>query len=222
MTFAGVIIAAVSAGLGSSSAHPWAKTSYTRCLRSVASIGRWSARRPWRAIALWLEFVAVAAAIGVVSGIRSLDNGAVGESARGSDLMAEHQRLAAGPRVRLPAQRHAPRATRVPRRDATSPTRIASGRSATSRFRSRPTGMRPSSRTSRIVSLEPCARVLAAGAAIPASRSSRPATSRPARPATASSTATSGAPSSSRSRDAARPAVRVRRDRRRARGSCSR
>ena len=60
-------------------------------MRSVASIGRWSARRPWRAIALWLGFVVVAAAIGVASGIKSLDNGAVGESARGYDLMAEHQ-----------------------------------------------------------------------------------------------------------------------------------
>jgi hypothetical protein len=34
--------------------------------------------------------VVVAAAIGVASGIKSLDNGAVGESARGYDLMAEH------------------------------------------------------------------------------------------------------------------------------------
>jgi uncharacterized membrane protein YdfJ with MMPL/SSD domain len=60
-------------------------------LRSVASIGRWSARRPWRAIAVWLAFVVVAAAAGIASGIKSLDNGAVGESARGYDLMAEHQ-----------------------------------------------------------------------------------------------------------------------------------
>jgi hypothetical protein len=60
-------------------------------VRSVASIGRWSARRPRRAIALWLTFVTVAAAIGVVSGIVSLDNGAVGESARGYDLIAEHE-----------------------------------------------------------------------------------------------------------------------------------
>ncbi|MFL6016023.1 MAG: MMPL family transporter [Gaiellaceae bacterium] len=60
-------------------------------MRSVASIGRWSARRPWRAIAVWLAFVVVAAAVGIASGIKSLDNGAVGESARGYDLMAEHQ-----------------------------------------------------------------------------------------------------------------------------------
>jgi RND superfamily putative drug exporter len=59
-------------------------------LRSVASIGRWSARRPWRAIALWLGFVVVAAALGVASGIKSLDNGAVGESARGYALMNQH------------------------------------------------------------------------------------------------------------------------------------
>src|SRR5262249_25132628 len=52
--------------------------------------GRWSARRPWRAIALWLGFVVVAAALGVASGIKSLNNGAVGESARGYELMDQH------------------------------------------------------------------------------------------------------------------------------------
>jgi uncharacterized membrane protein YdfJ with MMPL/SSD domain len=29
-------------------------------MRSVATIGRWSTRRPWRAIAAWLLFVALA------------------------------------------------------------------------------------------------------------------------------------------------------------------
>jgi uncharacterized membrane protein YdfJ with MMPL/SSD domain len=59
-------------------------------LRSVASIGKWSARRPWRAIALWLAFVVIAAAVGVSSGINSLDNGAVSESARGYAIMDAH------------------------------------------------------------------------------------------------------------------------------------
>lgn len=45
-------------------------------------------RRPWRAIALWLAFVAVAGAI--ATGIKSLQNGAVGESARGYELIDEH------------------------------------------------------------------------------------------------------------------------------------
>jgi putative drug exporter of the RND superfamily len=60
-------------------------------LRSVADIAKWSARRPWRAIALWLAFVVVVAAIGISTGIKSLQNGAVGESARGYALIDEHQ-----------------------------------------------------------------------------------------------------------------------------------
>ncbi|MDP9284810.1 MAG: MMPL family transporter [Actinomycetota bacterium] len=60
-------------------------------MRSVAGIAKWSARRPWRAIALWLAFVVVVAAIGVATGIKSLQNGAVGESARGYELIDEHQ-----------------------------------------------------------------------------------------------------------------------------------
>jgi uncharacterized membrane protein YdfJ with MMPL/SSD domain len=48
-------------------------------------------RRPWRAIALWLVFVAAAGAIGFATGIKSLQNGAVGESARGYELIDEHQ-----------------------------------------------------------------------------------------------------------------------------------
>src|ERR671936_31188 len=54
-------------------------------------MAKWSARRPWRAIALWLAFVAVVGAIGFETGIASLNNGAVGESARGYDLIDEHQ-----------------------------------------------------------------------------------------------------------------------------------
>jgi hypothetical protein len=47
-------------------------------------------RRPWRAIALCLAFVAVAGAIGFGTGIKSLQNGSVGESARGYELIDEH------------------------------------------------------------------------------------------------------------------------------------
>ena len=48
-------------------------------------------RRPWRAIALWLVFVVVADATAFATGIKSLQNGAVGESARGYELIDEHQ-----------------------------------------------------------------------------------------------------------------------------------
>jgi uncharacterized membrane protein YdfJ with MMPL/SSD domain len=57
----------------------------------VASIGRWSARRPWWALTTWLGFVAVAIAFGVVTGTDSLENGAVGESARGYALIDAHR-----------------------------------------------------------------------------------------------------------------------------------
>jgi uncharacterized membrane protein YdfJ with MMPL/SSD domain len=59
-------------------------------VRSVATIGRWSTRRPWRAIAVWLLFVALAVVAGVATGTDSLQNGAVGESARGYALMDKH------------------------------------------------------------------------------------------------------------------------------------
>jgi uncharacterized membrane protein YdfJ with MMPL/SSD domain len=48
-------------------------------------------RRPWRAIAAWLGFVVLAVVAGVATGTESLQNGAVGESARGYALMDEHQ-----------------------------------------------------------------------------------------------------------------------------------
>jgi len=59
-------------------------------MRSVATIGRWSARRPWLAIALWLGFVALCVAAAVATGTESLRNGAVGESARGYALLDAH------------------------------------------------------------------------------------------------------------------------------------
>jgi RND superfamily putative drug exporter len=58
---------------------------------SPTSIGRWSTRRPWLAIALWLIFVLAAAAALSVTGSKQLQNGAVGESARGDALLSRHQ-----------------------------------------------------------------------------------------------------------------------------------
>ena len=53
----------------------------------MATIGRWSTRHPWRAIAAWLAFVAVAVAAMVATGTETLQNGAVGESARGYEML---------------------------------------------------------------------------------------------------------------------------------------
>jgi len=50
-------------------------------------IGRWSIRHPRRTVAAWLAFVAACVALGAISGIKTLDNGAVGESARGYSIM---------------------------------------------------------------------------------------------------------------------------------------
>jgi uncharacterized membrane protein YdfJ with MMPL/SSD domain len=60
-------------------------------MKSVATIGRWSARRPWLAIVAWLAFVAVAITAVAMTGTKSLQNGAVGESARGYALMNAHR-----------------------------------------------------------------------------------------------------------------------------------
>jgi RND superfamily putative drug exporter len=59
-------------------------------MRAVAAIGRWSSRHPWPAIAGWLAFVALALAGAAATGTSSITNGAVGESARGYDLMSAH------------------------------------------------------------------------------------------------------------------------------------
>ena len=60
-------------------------------MRSVATIGRWSLRHPWYAIVTWLTFVAACVVVGLVVGTTSLQNGSVGESARGYALMDAHQ-----------------------------------------------------------------------------------------------------------------------------------
>jgi RND superfamily putative drug exporter len=60
-------------------------------MRSVATVGGWSTRHPWRAIVVWLVFVALAVAAAIATGTESLQNGAVGESARGYRLIDQHR-----------------------------------------------------------------------------------------------------------------------------------
>src|SRR6516162_11300571 len=61
-----------------------------RALRiSPGHIGRWSARHPWRALAIWLGFVTACVALGAVTGTRTLTNGAAGESAHGVAVMTQ-------------------------------------------------------------------------------------------------------------------------------------
>src|SRR6516225_9174245 len=55
---------------------------------SPGRIGGWSARHPWRALAIWVGFVAACVALGAATGTRVLPNGAAGESARGFAVMA--------------------------------------------------------------------------------------------------------------------------------------
>ncbi|MGH2976240.1 MAG: MMPL family transporter [Solirubrobacterales bacterium] len=64
---------------------------------SPAHIGRWSARRPWLAIGMWLLFVVACVAVGTATGTKTLSNGAVGESARGYSIM-DRQGLWGAPR----------------------------------------------------------------------------------------------------------------------------
>ena len=54
------------------------------------SIGGWSIRKPRIAVAAWITFVVAAVALGVATGTKTLDNGAVGESARGYAIMNKH------------------------------------------------------------------------------------------------------------------------------------
>jgi len=58
---------------------------------SPAALGRWSTRRPWLAIGLWLAFVVTAVFALAATGSKQLQNGAVGESARGEATMMAHQ-----------------------------------------------------------------------------------------------------------------------------------
>ncbi|HEV3390104.1 MAG TPA: MMPL family transporter, partial [Solirubrobacteraceae bacterium] len=67
---------------------------------SPTAIGRWSTRRPVLSIAAWLTFVVVAVLALALTGSKPLENGAVGESARGYALMDAH-------RLGLPAMQYA-------------------------------------------------------------------------------------------------------------------
>src|SRR6185369_7303790 len=79
-------------------------------MKSAAGIGGWSARHPRRAIAIWLAFVVLALVFGAATGTKSLDNGAVGESARGYAI-EEQERLGEPPREFALIQRSTPAAT---------------------------------------------------------------------------------------------------------------
>jgi RND superfamily putative drug exporter len=57
---------------------------------SPAALGRWSARHPWLAIGLWLAFVAAAVFALALSGTKQLQDGAVGQSARGDTALNTH------------------------------------------------------------------------------------------------------------------------------------
>jgi RND superfamily putative drug exporter len=55
-----------------------------------AAIGRWSARRPWLAIGVWLAFVASTVVVLQATGTKTLQNGAVGDSARGYTMLEKN------------------------------------------------------------------------------------------------------------------------------------
>jgi uncharacterized membrane protein YdfJ with MMPL/SSD domain len=55
------------------------------------SIGRWSISHPRVAVAAWIVFVVACLALGAISGTKTLDNGAVGESARGYAIVNKHR-----------------------------------------------------------------------------------------------------------------------------------
>jgi putative drug exporter of the RND superfamily len=57
---------------------------------SPSMVGRWSGRHPWVAVGVWLAFVLAAVAAVAITGTRQLQNGAVGESARGYAVMDQH------------------------------------------------------------------------------------------------------------------------------------
>ena len=57
----------------------------------MTAIGRWSARHPWPSIALWLAFVVACVGALAVTGSKSLQSGAAGESARAENMLRQHQ-----------------------------------------------------------------------------------------------------------------------------------
>src|SRR5215475_16009200 len=64
---------------------------HTQRRSATARVARWSATHPWRAIAMWLAFVAACFAIGQAAGTRkatSLDQ-AVGQSGRAAHWLSD-------------------------------------------------------------------------------------------------------------------------------------
>src|SRR5262245_13053584 len=59
--------------------------------KPIAAIGRWSAAHPWRAIALWFAFVAVAVGALLLTGDKTLQSSSAGESARGYSMLDQHR-----------------------------------------------------------------------------------------------------------------------------------
>ena len=68
----------------------YARRPAVRIRLSPTSIGRWSARRPWLAIALWLAFVVLAVAALGLTGSKSLQGGVTGEAARAENMLNAH------------------------------------------------------------------------------------------------------------------------------------
>ena len=58
---------------------------------SPTSIGRWSARRPWLAIGVWMVFVVVAVGALALTGSNGLQSGTTGESTRAENMLKLHQ-----------------------------------------------------------------------------------------------------------------------------------
>jgi RND superfamily putative drug exporter len=58
---------------------------------SHRSIGRWSIHHPWHALAVWIALVLACLTHGAISSTKTLDNGTVGESARGFAIMNKYQ-----------------------------------------------------------------------------------------------------------------------------------
>jgi uncharacterized membrane protein YdfJ with MMPL/SSD domain len=56
----------------------------------IVAIGRWSRSHPWRAIAVWLAFVAAAVGLSLLTGSKTLQNSAVGESAHGYTMLEKN------------------------------------------------------------------------------------------------------------------------------------
>jgi uncharacterized membrane protein YdfJ with MMPL/SSD domain len=71
-------------------------------------IGRWSIRHPRIAVAAWTAFVLVCVSLGALSGTKTLDNGAVGESARGYAIMDKYGLWGPGREVAYIHARRAP------------------------------------------------------------------------------------------------------------------